>query len=180
MSTDAKQFGSLVPLPPKSSEPACTASTDRRSDRDGLDISHGCWASKQADVSREGWFQTRLSLLSFDTLDQGRFFSTDIRTRAAVEVDVEAVTRAASVFANQTIRVSFVDGLLEVGRFLVKLSSDVNVSCGCVHTTPSYETAFHEFVWIAAKNFSVLASSGFTFVGVDNEVSRSTRMIRMV
>jgi hypothetical protein len=44
-----------------------------------------------------------------------------------MQVDVEVVSRVTGVFTDKTGLVSFVDGLLNVGCFLVEFSSDVNV-----------------------------------------------------
>lgn len=88
-----------------------------------------------------------------------------------MDVDVEIVTGAAGVLADETSLVGLVNGLLKMARLLVELSADVDVSSGGVHGAASNETAFNQFVGVASHDFAVLASTRFTFVSIDDEVT---------
>ena len=173
VSTDTKQLGPLVSLPPKASEPRPTAPANRRRNRDSLHIRHRSRTPKQAHVGGKRRLQPRLALLSFYTLNEGRFLPANVRARPAVDVHVKVVPGPARVLANQTGPVRLVDGLLEVRRLLVEFTANVDVCRVGVHGAPRDEAAFDKLVRVAAEDFAVFAGSGFTFVGVDDEVSRS-------
>ena len=148
--TDTEQLGSLVSLPPKASEPRPTAPTNRRSHRDGFHIRHRSRTPKQANISGEWRLQPRLPLLSFYTLNEGRFLPADVRARPAVDVYVKIIPGTTGVLAEQTSLVGLVDGLLEVRRLLVEFAADVDVCRVGVHGAPCDEAAFDKLVWVAA------------------------------
>ena len=54
---------------------------------------------------------------------------------------------------------------------MVELSTNVDVGGGSVHSTSSNEAALDELVGVLAHNLAVLAGSGLTLIGVDNEVA---------
>ena len=54
-----------------------------------------------------------------------------------------------------------------------ELATDIDTSGFSVHGATGDETAFDEFVGIAAHDFAVFAGAWFAFVGVDDEVSGS-------
>ena len=54
-----------------------------------------------------------------------------------------------------------------------EFTADVDVGGVGVHGAPGDETAFDEFVRVAAHDFTVFAGAWFAFVGVDDEVSGS-------
>ncbi len=179
MSTDTEEFGALVSLPSAAGKPARAAPADSGGYGDSLHIRNGGGAAEEADVSRERWFETWLSLLSFKTLDQSGLFASDVGSSTTMKVYVEAVARPACVWTEESSLVGLRDGLLEVGRFLVKLATNVDVGCCCVHCTASDEVSFYEFVRITSKDLAILAGPGFALVGIDNKISGSTnRLIR--
>ena len=54
-----------------------------------------------------------------------------------------------------------------------EFTADVDVGGVGVHGAPGDETAFDEFVGVAAHDFTVFAGAWFAFIGVDDEVSGS-------
>lgn len=58
-----------------------------------------------------------------------------------MKVDVKVVARATSVLADEAIGVSLVDGLLNVGRLLVELATDVNVRWLSANPTKKHSPA---------------------------------------
>jgi hypothetical protein len=56
---------------------------------------------------------------------------------------------------------------------LVELAANVDVGGRGVHGTTGDKTSLHKFVRITTQNFSVLAGTWFTLVGIDYEVARS-------
>ena len=172
MSTYAEELCSLIPLAPEASEPTRATPADCGGYSDGLNIRHCCWAPEKAYVGGEGGLETGFSLLPFYALDECSFLSTNVGSRPTMDVYVERVTRPAGVLAKETSGVGLIDSLLDVRCFLVKLSSNVNVGSSRVHAASGYETALDEFVGISTEDFTILASAGFTLIGVDNEVTR--------
>lgn len=88
--------------------------------------------------------------------------------------DIEVVARVASVLSEQAGLISFSDGQLHVGGFVVELAADVNVSSASTHGTTSDQAALDELMWIVSHDFSVLAGSRFALVGVDDEILWTT------
>jgi hypothetical protein len=113
-------------------------------DGDGLDVGDGRRTSEQPDISGERRLEPRLALFPLDRLDQSRLLSTNVRSGTPVQVDVEIVPGTTGVLADQARLVGLVDGLLNVGGFLVEFSSDVDVSyeversCGSISRRVSY------------------------------------------
>jgi hypothetical protein len=173
MSGDTEQLRALVPLSPEGCEPRSSTTADRRRHSDRLHVRHRGRASKQSHVRREWRLEPGLALLALNTLDQRSLLSTDIRSRSPVQVHIELVARPTGVLANVPGLVRFIDGLLHVRGLLEELATDVDVGGGGVHGTAGDETAFDELVGVATEDFTVLAGSGFTFVGVDDEVAGS-------
>lgn len=169
-----------------------------RGDSDGLDVGDGRRASEQPDISGERRLEPGLALFPLDRLDQGRLLSTDVRSGTPVQVNVEIVPGPTGVLADQARLVGLVDGLLDVGGFLVEFSSNVDVGCRgrgtevsrhpsssdkylkdrlrltgtSVHSSPSYQTPFDELVRVSPHDLPVLAGTRLSLVGVDYEVSR--------
>lgn len=88
-----------------------------------------------------------------------------------MDVDIEVVSRAAGVLADQAGLVCLLDSALEYSSLVVELSSDVDVGGGSVHGTASNETALNELVGVLAHNLAVLAGSGLSLIGVDDQVT---------
>lgn len=178
VAADTEQFGALVSLPSKGREPAPTSPADCRRDSYRLHICNGRRTAEETDVSRERRLQTRLALLSLNTLNQRRLLSTDVRARAAMEVHIKAVSAPTRVLAEEARFVRLIDRLLDMRGFLVKLATDVDVGRRRVHAATGDKAALDEFMRVAPENLAVFAGSRFAFVGVDNEVARSRVNIR--
>ena len=114
----------MVPLSAKACKPGSAASADGG-------------ATEQADVSGEGGFQPWLSLFSFDS-SQGSLLPANVGASPAVDVDVKVVPGTTSVLADEASGVYFVDSLLEVSCFLIKLAVDVDVGSTGVHSTSCF------------------------------------------
>ena len=112
-------------------------------------------------------------MLTLDGLDQGGFFTANIGAGTTVDINVEIVPGTAGVFTNETGFVCFVDGLLQMSGFLKEFTTDVDVCSTRIHAASSHETAFDEFVRVPAKNFTVLAGTRLSLIGVHDEITRS-------
>jgi hypothetical protein len=88
-----------------------------------------------------------------------------------VNVDIEVVTGSAGVLANQALGVGLVDGVLEDIGFVDEFATDIDVGSGRVHGSSGNEAALDELVWVLSHDLSVLASSGFTLIGIDDEIT---------
>ena len=88
--------------------------------------------------------------------------------------DVKIVTGTASIFANQSLFVSLVNCNLDIGCFVIELSSNVNVSRTGSHGSTGDEASFDELMRIVTHNLTIFARSWLAFVGIDNKVSGST------
>jgi hypothetical protein len=125
---DAKQLGTLVPFPSERRKPAGSTSTDGGSDSHSLHVGDRGRATEKADVGGERRLETGFALLALERLDERCLLAADVCSSSAMKVDVKVVAGPASILADETSFVRFVDGGLDVGSFLVELSTDVNVS----------------------------------------------------
>lgn len=59
---------------------------------------------------------------------------------------------------------------LQVGRLVVELSSDIDISSTCPHGPPSHQAAFHQLVWVVPHDLSVLAGARFSLICIYHKV----------
>jgi hypothetical protein len=173
VAANAVQLGTLIALSSEPSEPARSTTANSGGDGDSLNVGYSRGASEQPNISREGGLETGLSLLALQTLNESSLLSANVGSGSTVDIDVEIVSGTASVLADETSSVGFVDSLLDVGRLLVEFTTDVDVGCVGVHGAPRDETSFDELVGVTSEDFSVLAGSWFSLVGIDNEITGS-------
>jgi hypothetical protein len=95
-----------------------------------------------------------------------------------MEVHIELVARPTGVLTDVPGFVGLVDGLLYVRGLLEELAADVDVDGGGVHGPAGDEAAFDELVGVTSKDFTVLASARFAFIGVDDVIARSEMNVR--
>ena len=168
---NAEELCAGVALPAEGVEPVCAATEDGGGNGDGLDVGDCGGAAEETDGGGEGGLETRLAGLALEGFDQGCFLTTDVRTHAAVNEDVEVEASPAGVLADEAGLVGFLDGSLEDGGFVVEFTADVNVGGCTIHSTTGHETSFNELVRVFAHDLTVLACSWFTFIGVYDEVA---------
>ena len=168
---DTEQLGTCVSLATERREPAGTAAHDGRSHSDGFDVGDGTGATEGTDGGGEWRLQTRLAGLSFEGLDEGGLLTADISTGTTVDVDVVVVARSAGVLTDLTGLVGFVDGALEDGCFVVEFTANVNVGSVGVHRSSDDQTPLDQLLRVFPHDLSVLAGSGFTLVGVHDQVT---------
>ena len=65
--------------------------------------------------------------------------------------------------------ISFVNSLFQTNRFVVKLSTNVNVSSTSVHGVSSNQTTFDESVGVLTDNLTILASSRLGLIAVHHQ-----------
>src|SRR3546814_8345987 len=101
MARDLEELGALVVLTSEAREPRRAAAQDRRDDRDAFDIVHRRRAAIEARTRRERRFQARLAFLALEAFDHRSFFAADIGAGAAVDEDVEIITRLRRILSEQ-------------------------------------------------------------------------------
>lgn len=171
VSGDTEELGTRVALATELVEPVGTTTDDGWCDGDGLDVGDCRWATEKTNGSWEWWLQTRLAWLTLKRLDEGGLLTTDVGTHTTVNVDVKVVSRSAGVLSDQTVLVGLLNGALKDGSLVVELTTNVDVSSCAVHGTTSDQAAFDQSVWILAHDFTVLASTWLTLIGIDDQVS---------
>lgn len=171
VSGNAEEFGACIALAAEAVEPASSTPDDSRGHGNRLDIGNGGGAAEQTDGGRERWLQAWLTRLTLEGFDQRSLFATNVRAHAAMDVDVEVITRTTSVFADQAFLVGLLDSALENGGLMVKFPTNVYISGTAIHGAASDKAAFDQLVWVFAHNFAVLAGTRFTFVGVDDKIA---------
>jgi hypothetical protein len=103
-------------------------SKNGRSNGDSFDVGNSGRAAEKTDISREWRLQSRLSLLAFNRFNQTGFLTTNIGTSTTVNVNIKIKTRSTGILTNQTSSISFVDGFLEMVGFLVKFTTNIDIS----------------------------------------------------
>ena len=168
---DTEELGALITLAAETCEPVSSASANGGRHSDGLDIGDGGGASEKTDGSRERRLETRLSGLTLQGFNERGLLTTHICAHSSMDEDVEIIARATGVLADQASLVCLLDGTLQYGSLVVELSSDVDVCGGGVHSTPGDEAALDELVGVLAHDLTVLAGSGLSLIGIDNEIT---------
>jgi hypothetical protein len=174
---NGKELGTLVALTAEACEPATSTTADGGCDSDGLDVGDGGRTSEQTDGSGERGLQAGLSGLAFERLDERCLLTTDVGAHASVDVDIKVVAGTAGVLADEAGLVCLLDSALEHCSLVVELSSNIDVGGSGVHGTPSDEAALDQLVWVLAHNLAVLAGSGLTLIGVDDQVAGLTVLV---
>lgn len=59
---------------------------------------------------------------------------------------------------------------LQVGRLIVELSSDIDISSTRPHGPPSNQAAFHQLVWIIPHNLPVLTGARFSLICIHHQI----------
>mmetsp|Transcript_10680 Transcript_10680/g.18814 ORF Transcript_10680/g.18814 Transcript_10680/m.18814 type:complete len:468 (-) Transcript_10680:308-1711(-) len=170
---NAKEFRPAVVFVSKGCKPGGTPTQNGWRDGDGFDVGDGGWTSKETDPGGEGWFETRLSLSSLQGFDQRRFFAANVGSCTAMQKDIKVVSATAGVLSDQSCVVCLMDGFVQDDGLVEVFSTNVNVRRPCPHGVSGEQTAFHEFVWVLAHDFSVLTGSRFAFIGIDDEKGRT-------
>lgn len=67
-----------------------------------FNICYGRWATKYSNICWERRFEPWFSLFSFNRLNQGRLFATDVCTCTSMDKYIKIVTRSTSIFTNQS------------------------------------------------------------------------------
>lgn len=165
---DTEELGAGVAFTTEASEPAGAAAHDSGCHGDGLDVGNGAGATEGADGRGEWWLETGLAGLALEGLDEGGLLAADVGTGTAVDVDVEVVAGLAGVLADLAGLVGFVNSALEDSRFVVEFAADIDVGGVGVHCSSDDQAALDQLLGVFPHDLSVLASSGFTFVGVYN------------
>jgi hypothetical protein len=62
VATNTVEFDALISLTTKTCEPLGTTTDDARNDGNGFDVGNGGRTSKESNIGREGWFQSRFAL----------------------------------------------------------------------------------------------------------------------
>lgn len=168
---DTEKLGTSVTLATEGVEPAATTTNNGRGDSNGLDVGDGRRATEKTDGGREWGLQARLSRLALERLDEGSLLTTDVGSHTTVDVDVEVVSSTTGVLSDETSLVGFLDGALKDGGLVVELATDVDVGGGAVHGATGDQTSLEQLVGVLAHNLTVLAGSGLTLIGVDDQVA---------
>jgi hypothetical protein len=168
---DTEKLCALVTLTAKTSKPASSSAADSGGNGHSLDIGDSRRASEKTDSGRERRLKTRLSGLSLERLNKRSLLTTDVGTGTSVQVNIEIVTGFTGVLSDQAGGVSLVDGSLKNSSLLDEFTTDVDVGSGRVHGSARDETSLDELVWVLSHNLTVLAGSGLTLIGVDDEVT---------
>ena len=146
MATDAEEFGARILVTAEAIEPVGSTAHDSRAYGHGLDICHRRRAAVQTSVGWEGRLQTRATGLAFERLDERGLFSTDVSASTAVHNHIEVIATAASILADHTLRVGFIDSSLQLELLIPKLTSHVDVGGLGAHSEANNKGSFDELV----------------------------------
>lgn len=133
MARDTEELCAGVSLATKGVKPLTTSPDDGWGDGDSLNVGNSRWAAEQTNCSRERWLQTGFAGLALEGFNKGCLLSADVGAHATVHENIEIVTGAARVLAEETSFVCFLDGSLKDGSLVVKLTTDVDVCCRALY-----------------------------------------------
>src|SRR5262249_16861482 len=146
---------------------------DVRRNGDRLDVIHSRRAAIETDVGGEWRLQPRHALLAFEAFKQSRFFAADVGAGAVMYIDVEVV--AGDVVLSDYARfIGLIDGGLQTLALADEFTAHIDVSGNGAHCETGNEAAFHEQMRIMPHDLAVLAGTGLGFVGIDDEITRTS------
>mmetsp|Transcript_13075 Transcript_13075/g.19572 ORF Transcript_13075/g.19572 Transcript_13075/m.19572 type:complete len:282 (+) Transcript_13075:359-1204(+) len=174
ISRDSKKFCSRVSFSSHTSKPVSTPSENCRCNCNCFDVSHRGRASIQSHIRWKWRFEPRLSSVAFKTFNKASLFSTNICACSSSHKNVERNSRSACILSEETLFVCFSNCFLHCHCFCPKFSADINISSACAHCSSSDDTSLYKFVRFVPHDFSVLASTWFGFISIDDKVVRSS------
>ncbi len=179
MAADLEQLGAFILGPTDGGEPFRATAQDGRHHGDGFDIVHRRRVAIQASAGRERRLQARLALLAFQAFDHRGFFAADIRAAAAMDDDIEIITGAAGVLADQAGGIGLLHGGHQHLGFGDIFAADIDEGRPRAHGKAGDQRAFDQLVRIMADDLAILARTRFGFVGVDDQIARPIRVRRL-
>src|SRR6516165_987054 len=93
-------------------------------------------------------------------------------------MEIEAIARAAGVFADEAGFVGLVDRRLQTLPLVEELAPDINVTGVNPHSDRGEQTALDQLLRVIAKDVAVLAGPRLTFIGIDAEIGRMVALFR--
>ena len=117
--------------------------------------------------------QARLALLAFQAFEQRGFFAADISAGAMMDENVD-IPAVLVVLAEKTRIVAFVDRGLQRFALADIFAAHVDIAGVGAHGEAGDHAAFDQRMRIVAHDIAVLAGAGLGFVGIDDEVMRTT------
>src|SRR5690606_31677815 len=100
---------------------------DGRQRGDGLDVVDHRGAAEETRDRGEGRLQARPALAALEAVEKAGLLATDVGARAAVDVDVQAVSGIQDALAEDPLGVAVGDRLLQDLRLLQEFTADVDV-----------------------------------------------------
>mmetsp|Transcript_4070 Transcript_4070/g.8194 ORF Transcript_4070/g.8194 Transcript_4070/m.8194 type:complete len:343 (+) Transcript_4070:92-1120(+) len=143
MSRNRKELGTAVIFTAKRSKPRGTTTQNCRRDCNGFHIGDRRRTSKDTYAGGEWRLETRLALLTLETLDKSRFFTANVGTSSTVQINIKIISGSAGVLSNQTRAVGFVNGFIHDNRLIKIFSTNVNVGSTSTHGITGQQTSFH-------------------------------------
>ena len=86
--------------------------------------------------------------------------------------------RFRGITAYQTSFIGFVNGMLQVARFIHELAANIDKHCVCVDSRGRDQCTFDQTMGIEAQNIAIFARAGFGLIGVYDQVVRTLRRLR--
>src|SRR6185503_6907975 len=133
VAADLEELGALVVVAPEAGEPARAAAQDRGGDGDALDVVDRRRAAIEPRARRKRGLEPRLALLPLEAFDHRGLFAADIGAGAAVDEDVEIVTRSAGVLADQPGVIGLGHGSKQRLRLADVFAADVDIGGARTH-----------------------------------------------
>ncbi len=180
---------STLPDTQNSFGPVESAGADRRVRRgahreDGqdvdqrLDVVLGSGFAEQTLLHGEGRFRPRLSSVPLYGVEEGGLLAADVRARAAPDLDVEVVSLAEDVVAEQPARAGLPDGVLHAFQRSWVLAAQIQVALVRADRVARDRHRLHEGVRVALHDHAVLEGARLGLVGVAHEVVRPVGLRR--
>ena len=178
MSCDAKQARAAIFRSAALGVGFAAFQNDGRNGAERFDVINDGRAAVEADDSREGRLDARITALAFERFHQRGFFAAFVCASAGMREYVEIKPRAENILAEIAVRVGFFDGSLHDVQHVAIFAANVNEAAMRSKRTPGDNHALDQLMRIHFHQRTVFARARFGFVGIANQVFRLRRIFR--
>src|SRR5215469_4550319 len=167
---DGVEAGTAIPRCAKFGVPFATAQNHCRNGAESLDVVDDGGAAVQADNSREGRANARITALAFERFHERGFLAAFIGTSAGMREQVKIEPASQNIFAEIPLRVGFRDGRVDNVDYIAIFATNVDEAAFSANGASSDDHPFDQLVRIHFHQRPVFAGARFAFIAIGDDV----------
>src|SRR6185437_11847885 len=139
--------------------------------RNRLDVVYNRWPAERSFHCRERRFNPRAGAFAFQTLDQSGFLAADVRSRTAMQENVEMKVLAENVAAKQIVIVKFINCLLQDAITTAIFITQIQIRRAGPRRIARQNDPFENLMRILFHQDAIVKRTRFALVGVDAHIN---------